>query len=223
MVVKDAFTLDLALNPDFSQVESDEPQVTINQRYEVFFPEKRPFFMEKASVFNTPEQLFFTRRIVDPQFGARLTGTEGRWSLGVLAADDRAPGKLLAGDDSMSGDRAVDGVFRIEREFGRQSHIGALATSYNFGSSFNQVASLDTRIELGGNWSWLAQASTSETHLRPATTAPSGKAGCISSTPPLTRTAVRASARSWATFRASIYGNGRTTRATAGVPRRASW
>ena len=166
MVVKDAFTLDLALNPDFSQVESDEPQVTVNQRYEVFFPEKRPFFMEKASVFNTPEQLFFTRRIVDPQFGARLTGTVGRWSLGVLAADDRAPGKLLAGDDSMSGDRAVDGVFRIEREFGRQSHIGALATSYNFGSSFNQVASLDTRIELGRNWTWLAQASTSETRLR---------------------------------------------------------
>jgi hypothetical protein len=61
----------------------------------------------------TPEQLFFSRRIVDPQSGARLTGTVGRWSLGVLAADDRASGKLLAGDDSMSGDRAVDGVFRI--------------------------------------------------------------------------------------------------------------
>ena len=82
MVLHDAFTLDLALNPDFSQVESDEPQVTVNQRYEVVFPEKRPFFMEKASLFNTPEQLFFSRRIVDPQFGARLTGTVGRWSLG---------------------------------------------------------------------------------------------------------------------------------------------
>ena len=82
MVLQDAFTLDVALNPDFSQVESDEPQVTVNQRYEVVFPEKRPFFMEKASVFNTPEQLFFSRRIVDPQFGARLTGTVGRWSLG---------------------------------------------------------------------------------------------------------------------------------------------
>jgi hypothetical protein len=147
-------------------VESDEPQVTVNQRFEVFFPEKRPFFMEKASLFNTPEQLFFSRRIVDPQFGARLTGTMGRWSLGFLGADDRAPGKLVAGDDSMRGARAVDGVFRVEREFGRQSHIGALVTSYNFGSSLNQVASLDTRIELGRNWTWLAQASTSETRLR---------------------------------------------------------
>jgi hypothetical protein len=166
MVVKDAFTLDLALNPDFSQVESDEPQVTVNQRYEVFFPEKRPFFMEKASLFNTPEQLFFSRRIVDPQIGARFTGTVGRWSVGFLGADDRAPGKLVAGDDSMRGARAADGVFRVEREFGRQSHVGALVTSYNFGSFFNQVASLDTRIELGRNWTWFAQGSTSETRLR---------------------------------------------------------
>ena len=166
MVLRDAFTLDLALNPDFSQVESDEPQVTVNQRYEVFFPEKRPFFMEKASLFNTPEQLFFSRRIVDPQFGARVTGTVGRWSLGVLAADDRAPGKLVPEDDSRRDGRAVDGVFRVEREFGRQSHIGALVTSSNFGSSFNQVASLDTRVELGRNWTVLGQASTSDTRFR---------------------------------------------------------
>jgi uncharacterized protein DUF5916/cellulose/xylan binding protein with CBM9 domain len=166
MVLHDAFTLDVALNPDFSQVESDEPQVTVNQRYEVVFPEKRPFFMEKASVFNTPEQLFFSRRIVDPQFGARLTGTVGRWSLGLLAADDRAPGEVVEGDDPNRGDRAVDGVFRVEREFGRQSHVGALVTSYNFGSSFNQVASLDTRFELGRNWTVLGQASTSETRFR---------------------------------------------------------
>jgi hypothetical protein len=54
VVVRDAFTLDLALNPDFSQVESDEPQVTINQRFEVFFPERRPFFLENATYFETP-------------------------------------------------------------------------------------------------------------------------------------------------------------------------
>ncbi|HEY2013255.1 MAG TPA: DUF5916 domain-containing protein [Bryobacteraceae bacterium] len=162
-VLKDAFTLDLTLNPDFSQVESDEPQVTVNQRYEVYFPEKRPFFMEKASLFNTPETLFFSRRIVDPQFGARLTGTVGRWSLGLLAADDRAPGKELPQADPMHDDRALDGVLRVERGFGRQSHVGALFTSFNFGSAFNQVGSLDTRIGLTGNWVFVAQASTSST------------------------------------------------------------
>ena len=65
-MIKDALTLDVAANPDFSQVESDEPQVTINQRFEVQFPEKRPFFIENASYFKTPEELFFSRRIVDP-------------------------------------------------------------------------------------------------------------------------------------------------------------
>ncbi len=101
VVIKDAFTLDATLNPDFSQVESDEPQVTVNQRYEVFFPEKRPFFMENASYFTTPQNLFFSRRIVDPEYGARLTGKLGRWALGVLATDDRAPGKALAPDDPL--------------------------------------------------------------------------------------------------------------------------
>src|SRR5262249_907395 len=78
-VLHDSLTLDIALNPDFSQVESDDPQVTVNQRFEVIFPEKRPFFLENTNFFNTPENLFFSRRIVDPEFGARLTGKLGRW------------------------------------------------------------------------------------------------------------------------------------------------
>lgn len=163
MVLRDAFALDLTLNPDFSQVESDEPQVTVNQRYEVYFPEKRPFFMEKASLFNTPENLFFSRRIVDPQFGARLTGTAGRWSVGVLAADDQAPGAALTPDDPMHGKRALDGVLRVERGFGRQSHVGLLATSYDFGACYNRVGSLDARIRLGGNWTLFGQATASAT------------------------------------------------------------
>ena len=61
--MRDAVTLDLTANPDFSQVESDEPQVTVNQRFEVFFPEKRPFFIENAGFFQTPVNLFFSRRL----------------------------------------------------------------------------------------------------------------------------------------------------------------
>ena len=77
VVIKDALTLDLTLNPDFSQVESDEPQVTVNQRYEVFFPERRPFFMENASYFTTPQNLFFSRRIVDPEYRRAPHGQGG--------------------------------------------------------------------------------------------------------------------------------------------------
>src|SRR5262245_26585129 len=82
-----ALTMDLTLNPYFSQVESDAPQVTVNKRYEVFYPEKRPFFMENAGFFQTPETLFYSRRIADPLAGGRLTGKTGPWAVGALIAD----------------------------------------------------------------------------------------------------------------------------------------
>jgi hypothetical protein len=105
MVLKDAFTLDLTFNPDFSQVESDEPQVTINQRFEVFFPEKRPFFIENASFFETPVNLFFSRRVADPQVGARITGKKQGWALAALAIDDREPGSVVEESSPGSSDR----------------------------------------------------------------------------------------------------------------------
>jgi hypothetical protein len=163
VVIKDAFTLDTAINPDFSQVESDEPQVTVNQRDEVVYPERRPFFMENASLFKLPEQLFFSRRIVDPQFGVRLTGTVGRWNLGFLVADDRAPGKRLESTDSHFGERALDEVVRVEHEFGRQSHVGAMVTNTNFAGTYNRVGGLDARIALGGNWNAIGIVATSTT------------------------------------------------------------
>lgn len=103
IVIKDAFTLDVTLRPDFSQVESDEPQVTVNQRFEVFFPERRPFFIENAGFFVTPENLFFSRRVEDPEVGVRLTGKVGRWAIGAVAAADRAPGNQHTGDPTLPG------------------------------------------------------------------------------------------------------------------------
>ena len=65
-VIHDHFVLDLTANPDFSQVESEDPQITVNQRFEVYFPEKRPFFLENEDYFRTPLDLFFTRNIRRP-------------------------------------------------------------------------------------------------------------------------------------------------------------
>ena len=166
VVLKDAFTLDAAINPDFSQVESDEPQVTVNQRYEVYFPEKRPFFLENAGFFITPERLLFSRRIVDPRFGARLTGKLGKWSMGALFVDDRGPGKNLAPGDPLSGEQSPVGVFRVQREFGhgnRNSSIGAMLTSQDFGPSYNRVFSVDARLQLLRNWTFVGQAMASKT------------------------------------------------------------
>src|SRR5712671_4654579 len=155
-VAKDSLTFDLTLNPDFSQVESDDPQVTINQRFAVFFPEKRPFFIENAGFFMTPINLFFSRQIADPQFGGRMTGKLGKWTLGALVIDDRQPG--LGRTSGPYNTRAVDGVVRVAREFGKQSYVGAYVSSRDFADTSNRVASLDARLKFSKNWVVDAQA-----------------------------------------------------------------
>ena len=159
-VARDALTFDVTLNPDFSQVESDDPQVTINQRFAVFFPEKRPFFIENAGFFQTPINLFFSRRIADPQFGGRMTGKAGHWLLGALVIDDREPG---LNQPSPFNTRAADGVFRVAREFGNQSQIGAFFSSRDFADTNNRVASLDARLKFSKNWVLDLQAAHSWT------------------------------------------------------------
>ena len=162
VVIKDAMTLDMTFNPDFSQVESDEPQVTVNQRFEVVYPEKRPFFMENASYFTTPQQLFFSRRVVDPEYGIRLTGRIGRWNIGTLVADDRAPGKSVAEADSLYGSRATDAVLSVQRDFFKDSHVRLFVTDREFSTSYNRLFSLDTRLHLKHNFFLAAQAGTSD-------------------------------------------------------------
>ena len=149
-VSQDALTFDLTLNPDFSQVESDDPQVTVNQRFAVFFPEKRPFFIENAGFFVTPINLFFSRRIADPQFGSRVTGKVGKWTLGALVIDDRQPGQGFTSGPYDT--RAVDGVVRVTREFGNQSYVGGFFSSRDFADTSNRVASLDARLKFSKNW-----------------------------------------------------------------------
>jgi hypothetical protein len=164
-ILKDSFVLDTTVNPDFSQVESDEPQITVNQRFEVFFPEKRPFFLENAGYFNTPINLLFTRRIADPQFGARFTGKRGPYSLGILLADDQAPGKSVRAGDPLFGRTAKVGVFRLQRDFSRQSTLGVIYTDRELAGSFNRVGGLDGHFKLTSNWAAAFQGVTSSTRL----------------------------------------------------------
>ncbi len=163
MVLKDRLVLDATLNPDFSQIESDQPQITVDQRFEVFFPEKRPFFLENASFFETPINLFFSRRIADPQFGVRLTGKVGPYALGALVADDQAPGEAVPPSDPLAGQRAHFTVLRVNRDLGRQSTLGAMFTDYQFAGSSNRVAGLDGRFKLTRNWVLSWQGVTTST------------------------------------------------------------
>ena len=124
MIIHDSLVLDFTVNPDFRQLESDQPQNTVNQRFEVFFPEKRPFFQEGANFFNTPVNLYFTRRIETPFAGLRLTGKLGPYGIGILAVDDRGPGRSVPDGDPLRRKRAYYTVGRLTRELWKQSQVG---------------------------------------------------------------------------------------------------
>ena len=122
--------LNAAINPDFSQVEADSAQLDINQSFALFFPERRPFFLEGADFFGTPLRTVFTRSIADPKFGLKLTGKEGGNAFGLFVTQDRrnniiAPG--FQGSRLTSVEEDVLGtVLRYRRDVGDSSTIGVL-------------------------------------------------------------------------------------------------
>ena len=87
--------IDLTVKPDFSQVESDTAQISANERFALFFPEKRPFFLEGADLFQTPIQAVYTRTITSPQWGGRVTGKEAGVRYTALVADDQGGGSVV--------------------------------------------------------------------------------------------------------------------------------
>ncbi len=166
-VFRDHFTLDLTANPDFSQVESEDPQITVNQRYAVYFPEKRPFFLENEDFFRTPLDLLFTRSIGDPSAGIRLTGKGGPYSVGLLATDDRSPGLAVPDFSQFSGIRSYFTVARASRDIFRQSSVGVLYAGWECPTTgeFNRIGGADTHLKFNPNWTLDGQAVTSSSEL----------------------------------------------------------
>jgi hypothetical protein len=162
-IIKDSVVLDLTANPDFSQIESDEPQITVNQRFEVYFPEKRPFFLENSNYFDGPVNYVFTRRIAVPDAGVRLTGKVGKNSLGLFVVDDRSPGLLLPPNDPLSDSRALFAIGRYTRDVGSQSTLGLLYTDREYEGNWNRVGGADARIKISQNWVASAQGVVSST------------------------------------------------------------
>ncbi len=151
-------TLDAAVNPDFAEIEADAPVVTANQRFPIYFTEKRPFFLEGQDIFSTPMNIFYSRTIVDPDVAVKLTGKSGKNSFGFLAASDKAPGNYDDDDlndpsvrpwiDEFAGRNAIFAVARVKRDFGKENNIGFMATYRGFPERKNLVASFDGRLKL---------------------------------------------------------------------------
>lgn len=138
------------LNPDFSQIEADEPQIEVNQRFPLLYAEKRPFFYEGGEVFRSPGALNFlnTRQIVDPDWGAKLTGKTGRNTIGLLAARDRAPGQRVQAGGPGADDPAYALVGRYQRDFLQNSTIGGFVSDHQFAGRRNTVLATDGQLRL---------------------------------------------------------------------------
>ncbi|HYH84891.1 MAG TPA: DUF5916 domain-containing protein [Pyrinomonadaceae bacterium] len=186
-------TLDFTYNPDFAQVEADATVVTANQRFPIFFEEKRPFFLEGKEIFETIISAVHTRTIVDPDYAVKLTGKQGRNTFGLMFASDDAPGNLDDGDrkflrdtEDLSGvtdpdlrsslqaqrddllrvfeKNATVGVLRFKRDIGKEGHIGFLGTTRNFVDRYNSIAGFDTRYRLNKTTVFTAQVLGSVSH-----------------------------------------------------------
>jgi hypothetical protein len=147
-------TLDFALNPDFAQVESDQLVVTANQRFPIFFEEKRPFFLEGIDIFRTQIQAVHTRAIIDPDVAVKLTGKLGRNTFGFLVASDNGPGNFNEDERLNANPRFLDknasvGVLRLKRDIGKSdSFLGFIGTHYKFVDRYNELAGFDGRFRI---------------------------------------------------------------------------
>lgn len=154
-------TLDAAINPDFAEIEADAPVVRANQRFPIFFTEKRPFFLEGQEIFSSPLRIFHSRTIVDPDVALKISGKSGRNSFGFLAASDNAPGNFSEEERNDSGIRprvdefldknALFAVARFKRDYGKENEIGFFGTYRTFPEQKNFVGGIDGRFKISSS------------------------------------------------------------------------
>jgi len=162
-ILKDSIVLDGTINPDFSTVESDQPQFTVNQRYPVYFPELRPFFLENANYFSTPINLLYTRNIIHPEVGARATGKVAHTNLGFLLIDDHEPGETVGAGDPIYHHRATFAVGRVSQDLGKGSSVGVIYADEEFGSGWNRIGGVDFIARMTQHWTATGQMVESST------------------------------------------------------------
>ena len=157
-------SVDATYNPDFSQIESDVSLVTVNERFALFFPEKRPFFLEGIELFSTNNQLVYTRQIVDPIAGGKVTSKIGANNIALLTAVDEA-----------GSPNSWFNIARVRRDVGANSTVGVTGTSKDASGTYNRVVAGDARIVFGklyfvagqAGGSWTRDSATGDTRSSP--------------------------------------------------------
>ena len=148
--------VDATINPDFSQIEADTAQVSVNERFALFYPEKRPFFLEHVDLLQTPIQAIYTRTITQPLWGGRITGQAGDTNYTALVGNDEGGGTVIIPGPVFSEAAPQDfestvAIARVRQDLD-QSYFGFLGTARSIngedGGGYNYV--------FGGDFHWQA-------------------------------------------------------------------
>ncbi len=155
------------VNPDFSQVEADAARLEVNRRFALFFPEKRPFFLEGADLLSVPSRLIFTRSVVDPIAGVKVTGKTGANAFGAFAVHDQVNNLIFPGPRGSSitqlEEEVSAAVARYRRDIGEASSLGGFFTARRGDGYHNLLAGADARIRLSQSSRLTAVVGRSET------------------------------------------------------------
>ncbi len=150
--IRSNLTLDLTLNPDYSQIEADVTQIEFNKRYAVYYPEKRPFFLEGMELFKMPIQLFYSRRIGDPLWGLKLVGETGNLRFSFLSSgDESTPASLWSISSGTGIGKANFYVGRVKYDIARGTAVGAFFGLRDREGKLNSVYAVDASW-LKGPW-----------------------------------------------------------------------
>ncbi|MBN2416526.1 hypothetical protein JXO52_11830 [bacterium] len=159
------FSLDGVINPDFSQIESDAAQISVNTTFALYYPEKRPFFLKGNELLQTP--MYYSRSINDPLAAGRVIGKNGSLSYMYLTAYDRntvivVPG-LEQSSTVASNRESFANIARLRYDLGDESYIGGMMLARNISDAHNYVFGLDWNYRFWGNWSFSGEGFYSDT------------------------------------------------------------
>jgi hypothetical protein len=159
--------LNVTVNPDFSNIESDAGQLSVNKTFSLFYDEKRQFFVENSEYFSSDFDLVYTRNIADPEYGAKLTGTEGKHSYGAFMTNDTQTNIILPGNTGSRlislKDDSESGAIKYRYDVNDDLSVGVISTLRQTDNYHNFVSGIDSRYRLNDSNSFQAQILMADT------------------------------------------------------------
>ncbi|MCP5108072.1 MAG: hypothetical protein GY950_32090, partial [bacterium] len=161
-------TLNATINPDFSHVEADAAKMDVNTQFSLYYPEKRPFFLEGGTIFETRLPVVRTRSLAEANWGVKVTGKEGPHDIGFFSVQDQITNIIIPGSYSNAlvtlPMRTQGTVLRYRHDIGKVSAVGAIFTDREGEDYYNRVAGFDTYLRLSDTKEIRAQFMGSQTH-----------------------------------------------------------